>query len=149
MTLEIRTNQNARWANYTYTYRNHSSKPIIIMFADFWNNHKIVVDDARGVELPLSVKGLEFRKALTEKWGNRDHNLQYEIPPGGSYTAKAHWDVSELYSLAPGRYLLRLTYYERMRYPLMIDSNSLPIVVESAGASRNDAVVSPCRKRSR
>lgn len=118
---------NPRAPNYSLTFVNKSKVPITINRATFWPNHKIMLVDASGSELPLSKAGTQMRQFLVTLFQSRNHNIPKVVPPGTSFAYDAERIIlDDLYDLTPGKYFLKIEYYEQASPQMGLWSNRVP-----------------------
>lgn len=111
--------------------RNASHNQIVIWMSGFWPNHRVIVADTDGIELPLSPMGRERRRRF-EETGYRRKNTPLTLQPRGVWT----WpviDIAQLYELRTGSYMVQVVYDEtRAPNPSCVASNIVAFEIIAA-----------------
>ena len=95
------------------TFRNGTRSPVTIYRCNFCPNHRVIVTDRDGVELPMTEAG-QVCLAIYES-GARDQNIKVVVEAGESSAETV--DVARLYHYRPGRYRLEVVFDEDFAEP--------------------------------
>lgn len=97
-----------------YKVENRSDQPITIWNCGFWPNHQIIIMDQSNSELPLTEKGLLYRQTF-QPHGTRKKNIPVVIKPKESHSVVIPLDLTSLYQLTPGDYILQVIYEDHYK----------------------------------
>lgn len=114
---------------YSVRITNGGETPIGVRHAGFWPNHVVILRDASGKELPLTKRGIAFRKGTMEDYLNRDHNELFTLRVGEVSDGGSNLNLQAMYAPKPGTYSLTVEYLEHEWPAMRVVSNPVPVVV--------------------
>lgn len=106
-----------------YRIKNVSEKEQILWNCGFWPNHRLVMTDAAGVEVPLTEAGQLMQSAF-DPTGPRRKNIPVRLAPAGIDAQLPKLDLRQLFKLESGTYRIRCLYHDGA---VQVWSNSLRI----------------------
>ncbi len=108
---------------------NNGNLPVTIYKCSFWPNHRVIVTNEQGDELPLTQEG-ERHLTRFVNGAYRDRNLHIVLE-GGESNREGPVDISALYHYVAGRYQVEVIYSDPLPpTPTRLVSHRIPFVIE-------------------